>query len=128
MNLTLQLLYPEEHSFYGYLVRSWAILDVVYHTATLDKVRHCHYKYLPLTTSPYLSLLAITCYYWATCVIRLASWFKASSPRLVYLKNICDLPMLTTSWEWCTLTGIISVSWCIETHNYHCIPTTRLYL
>jgi len=60
MNLTLQRLYPEEHSFYSGLVWSWVILDVVYHTATVDKVRHCHYLPLLANTCHYLPLLATT--------------------------------------------------------------------
>ena len=50
---------PKKINFIGTsILWSWALLDVVYHTATVVNVRHCHCLPLLATTSQYLPLLA----------------------------------------------------------------------
>jgi hypothetical protein len=54
---------PEEHPLCSYLIRSWTVLDVVYLTDTVDKVRHCHYLSIPANACQYLPLRANTFHY-----------------------------------------------------------------
>jgi hypothetical protein len=54
---------PKKINFIGTsILWSWALLDVVYHTATVVNVRHCHCLPLLATTSQYLPLLGDLCY------------------------------------------------------------------